>query len=111
MGTTLLRDITYGEFCGPKKEGETQVIRNPSTVNGELRQVMHLGIDTMWEAFEHNLKVGRGKKNFIGYRKREGQNKLEDKYTWVTFEECEKKNIELLSWIKRIKFMSNDTNR
>jgi len=91
MGTTLLRDITYGEFCGPKKEGETQVIRNPSTAKGELRQVMHLGIDTMWEAFEHNLKVGRGKKNFIGYRKREGQNKLEDKYTWVTFEECEKK--------------------
>ena len=91
MGTTLLRDITYGEFIGPKKEGETQVIRNPSTANGELRQVMHLGIDTMWEAFEHNLKVGRGKKNFIGYRKREGQNKLEDKYTWVTFEECEKK--------------------
>ena len=91
MGTTLLRDITYGEFIGPKREGETQVIRNPSTANGELRQVMHLGIDTMWEAFEHNLKVGRGKKNFIGYRKREGQNKLEDKYTWVTFEECEKK--------------------
>ena len=91
MGTTLLRDITYGEFCGPKKEGETQVIRNPSTAKGELRQVMHLGIDTMWEAFEHNLKVGRGKKNFIGYRKREGQNKLEDKYTWATFEECEKK--------------------
>ena len=57
MGTTLLRDITYGEFCGPKKEGETQVIRNPSTAKGELRQVMHLGIDTMWEAFEHNLKV------------------------------------------------------
>ena len=91
MGTTLLRDITYGEFCGPKKEGETQVIRNPSTAKGELRQVMHLGIDTMWEAFEHNLKVGRAKKNFIGYRKRIGQNQLEDKYTWVTFEECEKK--------------------
>ena len=91
MGTTLLRDITYGEFCGPKKEGETQVIRNPSTAKGELRQVMHLGINTMWEAFDHNLKVGRAKKNFIGYRKRIGQNQLEDKYTWVTFEECEKK--------------------
>ena len=52
---------------------------------------MHLGIDTMWEAFDHNLKVGRAKKNFIGYRKRIGQNQLEDKYTWVTFEECEKK--------------------
>ena len=91
MGTTLLRDITYGEFCGPKKEGETQVIRNPSTAKGELRQVMHLGIDTMWEAFDHNLKVGRAKKNFIGYRKRIGQNQLEDKYTWVTFEDCEKK--------------------
>ena len=51
MGTTLLRDITYGEFCGPKVEGETQVVRNPVTANGELRQVMHLGINTMWEAF------------------------------------------------------------
>ena len=55
MGTTLLRDIKYGEFCGPKVEGETQVVRNPVTANGELGQVMHLGINTMWEAFEHNL--------------------------------------------------------
>ena len=60
-----LRDITYGEFVGPKIEGETQVVRNPVTANGELRQVMHLGINTMWEAFEHNLKVGRNKKDFV----------------------------------------------
>ena len=58
MGTTLLRDITYGEFCGPKKEGETQIVRNPSTAKGELRQLMHLGINTMWATFEYNLKVG-----------------------------------------------------
>ena len=91
MGTTLLRDITYGEFCGPKKEGETQVVRNPSTAKGELRTLMHLGIDTMWGAFEHNLKLGRNNKNFIGYRKRINKEKLEDKYTWVTYGEAEKK--------------------
>ena len=91
MGNTLLRDITYGEFCGPKVEGETQVVRNPATVNGELRQTMHLGINTMWDAFDHNLKVGRGKKNFVGYRKRIGENEFENKYTWVTFEEGERK--------------------
>ena len=91
MGTTLLRDITYGEFCGPKVEGETQIIRNPATVNGELRQIMHLGINTMWDAFAYNLKVGRNLKQFVGYRKRKNKNELEDKYTWVTYEEGEKK--------------------
>ena len=91
MGTTLLRDITYGEFCGPKKEGETQIVRNPSTAKGELRQLMHLGINTMWATFEYNLKVGRNKQNFLGYRKRINKEQLEDKYTWVTYEEAEKK--------------------
>ena len=91
MGTTLLRDITYGEFCGPKKEGETQIVRNPSTAKGELRQLMHLGINTMWATFEYNLKVGRNKQNFVGYRKRINKEQLEDKYTWVTYEEAEKK--------------------
>ena len=91
MGTTLLRDITYGEFCGPKVEGQTQVVRNPTTANGELRQTMHLGINTMWEAFNHNLKVGRNHKPFVGYRQRVSQNELEKKYTWVTYEEGEKK--------------------
>ena len=91
MGNTLLRDITYGEFCGPKVEGETQVVRNPATANGELRQTMHLGINTMWDAFDYNLKVGRNKKPFIGYRKRIGENEFENQYTWVTYEEGEKK--------------------
>ena len=86
MGSTLLRDITYGEFCGPKVEGQTQIVRNPATAKGELRQVMHLGIKTMWEAFDYNLKVGRNKKDFMGYRKRINQKELEDKYT----EEAEK---------------------
>ena len=91
MGSTLLRDITYGEFCGPKIEGQTQIVRNPATAKGELRQVMHLGIKTMWEAFEYNLKVGRNHKDFLGYRKRVNQKELENKYTWVTYEEAEKK--------------------
>lgn len=91
MGNTLIRDITYGEFCGPKVEGETQVVRNPATANGELRQTMHLGINTMWDAFDYNLKVGRNKKDFIGYRKRINKNELDNKYTWVTYEEGERK--------------------
>lgn len=63
MGNTLIKEIQYGEFCSEKKEGETQVVCHPTTVNGELRITMNLGLKTMWEAFEHNLKVGRDKKN------------------------------------------------
>ena len=88
MGNTLLKDFQYGEFCGEKKEGETQVVRHPTTAKGELRQVMHLGINNMWDTFEYNLKIGRGKKNFVGYRKRISNNQLEKKYTWITYEEA-----------------------
>ena len=61
MGNTLISDIQYGEFCGEKKNGETQIVRHPTTAKGELRQTMHLGLKTMWETFEINLKVGRAK--------------------------------------------------
>ena len=90
MGNTLIKDIQYGEFCGEKKEGETQVVRHPTTAKGELRQTMHLGLKTMWETFEHNLKVGRAKKHFVGYRKKINKNELEKKYTWITYEEANK---------------------
>ena len=88
MGNTLKQNIKYGEFCGEKKEGETQVVRHPTTANGELRQVMHLGIDNMWDTFEYNLKVGRANKNFLGYRKKVNKDELENKYTWITYEEA-----------------------
>ena len=88
MGNTYKNNIKYGEFCGEKKIGETQIIRHPTTVNGELRQTMHLGLKTMWEAFEINLKVGRGSKNFMGYRNKNNKNELEQKYTWITYEEA-----------------------
>ena len=98
----MLRKIQYGEFCGEKKEGETQVIRNPSTVNGELRTKMHLGITTMWEAFEHNLKVGRAHNNFMGYRKKNNNNELDNKYTWITYEEA---NTKLLNFCRGLKVL------
>ena len=91
MGNTLKQDIQYGEFCGEKKEGETQVVRHPTTAKGELRQVMHLGIDNMWDTFEYNLKVGRANKNFLGYRKKINKDELENKYTWITYEEANTK--------------------
>ena len=46
----------------------------------------------MWEAFDHNLKVGRNKKLFIWYRKRIVENEFENQFTWVSYEEGEKKN-------------------
>ena len=91
MGNTLKQDIQYGEFCGEKKEGETQVVRHPTTAKGELRKVMHLGIDNMWDTFEYNLKVGRANKNFLGYRKKINKDELENKYTWITYEEANTK--------------------
>ena len=90
MGNTLKQDIQYGEFCGEKKEGETQIVRHPTTAKGELRQTMHLGIKTMWDTFEYNLKVGREKKKFMGYRKKINKDELEQKYTWITYEEANK---------------------
>ena len=90
MRNTLIQDIQYGEFCGEKKEGETQIVRHPTTAKGELRQTMHLGIKTMWDTFEYNLKVGRGKKKFMGYRKKINKDELEQKYTWITYEEANK---------------------
>ena len=86
-------DIQYGCFIGEKKEGETQIIRHPSTVNVPLRQINHLGTATMWDAFEINLKNGRAKKDFLGYRKKISKDELEKKYSWITYEEANKKLI------------------
>ena len=63
---------------------------------------MHLGINNMWDAFEYNLKIGRAKKNFIGYRKRIHENQLENKYTWITYEEA---NIKILNFCRGLKFL------
>ena len=91
MGNTLIQDIQYGEFCGEKKEGQTQIVRHPTTAHGELRQTMHLGIKTMWETFEINIKEGRDKKDFMGYRKKIRKGELEKKYTWITYGEANEK--------------------
>jgi len=103
MGNTLIPDIQYGVFCGEKKEGETQVVRNPATANGELRQIMHLGINTMWEAFNHNIKVGRAKKDFVGYRKKINKNELENKYTWITYGEA---NTKILNFCRGLNVLN-----
>ena len=58
---------------------------------------MHLGIDNMWDTFDYNLKVGRAKKNFVGYRKKIDIDKLDNKYTWITYEEA---NIKILNFCR-----------
>ena len=117
MGNTLIKDIQYGEFIGEKKEGETQVVRNPATAKGELRQTMHLGLKTMWETFEINLKTGRAHKNFVGYRKKLAKDKLDNKYTWITYEEANEKimnfcrGLNVLNLCPKIDIESNGTFR
>jgi len=89
MGTSLLKDITYCTYVSEPKEGETGILRNPLVANKELRQVMHLGCQTVWESFEINLKKNRHKCDFMGYRKKINKDELEKKYTWITYEEAD----------------------
>ena len=88
MGNSQLPKIEYCRYISePQKEGETGILRNPETEKG-LHEVMHLGCKTMWDAFEINLKNGRGKNEFLGYRKRISKDELEKKYTWYTYDEA-----------------------
>ena len=102
MGSSLIQDIQYSVFVGEAKEGETPIMRHPSAVNVPLREVNHLGTKTMWEAFEINLVKGRGKKNFIGYRKKISKDELEKKYTWITYEEA---NTKMVNFSKGLKIL------
>ena len=88
MGASLLKNITYGTFVGEAKEGETPIIRNPDVAHSELSQKMHLGCETILQSFEINLKYNRHKCNFIGYRKKINKDELENKFTWISYEEA-----------------------
>lgn len=103
MGATLLKNITYSTLCGEPRTGETPILRNPMVANGELRQKMHLGCETMWDAFEINFKLGRQKNNFIGYRKKINKDELENKFTWMNYEEA---NEKLLNFSRGLSVMN-----
>ena len=102
MGATFLKNITYSTLCGEAKPGETAILRNPLVAKGELRQKMHLGCETMWDAFEINFKLNRQKNNFIGYRKKIDKNNIENKFTWMTYEEA---NTKLENFSKGLNIM------
>ena len=78
--------IQYGVFCGEKKEGETQILRNKNNIKS-LNEVSSFGPRTSWEALENNLRKGKGKKKFIGYRPRTGKDTLKNEYEWLTFDD------------------------
>ena len=103
MGATLLKNITYSTLCGEPKTGESSILRNPFVANGELRQKMHLGCETMWDSFEINFKLGRQKNNFIGYRKKTDKDNLENKFTWMNYEEA---NEKLLNFSRGLSVMN-----
>ena len=88
MGASLLKNITYGTFVGEAKEGETAIVRNPDVAHSELSQKMHLGWETILQSFEINLKYNRHKWEFLGYRKKINKDELENKFTWITYEEA-----------------------
>lgn len=110
MGTSLLKDITYCTYVSEPKEGETGILRNPLVANKELRQVMHLGCQTVWESFEINLKNNRHKCDFMGYRKKINKDELEKKYTWITYEQADElslnfsRGLNVLNLCPEIKF-------
>ncbi len=88
MGASLLKNFTYATFVGEAKEGETAILRNKDVAKGELSHKMKYGCQTVLESFEINLKNNRHKRNFLGYRKKINKEELENKYTWLTYEEC-----------------------
>jgi long-chain acyl-CoA synthetase len=88
MGASLLKDITYGTYVSEPKKGETRIMRNPNYAKKELRETMHLGCETVWDSFEINLKKNRHKQNFLGYRKKVKKDELEQKFSWITYEEA-----------------------
>ena len=82
--------IQYGVFCGEKKEGETQILRNKNNIKS-LNEVSSFGPKTSWEALENNLRKGKGKEKFIGYRPRTGKETFKNEYEWLTFDDVFKK--------------------
>ena len=88
MGASLLKTMKYATYLGEPKEGETAILRNPKVPKGELIQKMQFGCETILESFERNLKKNRHKCNFIGFRKKLSKNELENKFTWISYEEA-----------------------
>jgi len=58
-----LKNVYQSIICNKQK-------RHPTSVQVELRQAINIGIKTMWETFEINMKEGRGKKDFMDCRKK-----------------------------------------
>ena len=87
MGASLLKNVQYATYITESKEGETGILRHPLYAK-ELSQKMAYGCETVLESFEINLKKNRHKCNFLGFRKKINKDKLENKYTWITYEEA-----------------------
>ena len=88
MGASLLKNVQYATYITESKEGETGILRHPLYAK-ELSQKMAYGCETVLESFEINLKKNRHKCNFLGFRKKINKDKLENKYTWITYEEAD----------------------
>ena len=88
MGASLLKNVQYATYISDPKEGETGILRHPLYAKGELSQRMAYGCETVLESFEINLKKGRHKCNFFGFRKKIKKDELEKKYTWITYEKA-----------------------
>jgi long-chain acyl-CoA synthetase len=88
MGASLLKNIVYNSYVGEPKEGETGILRNPFTKPGKLKDSNHIGCQTLYDSFSINLKNGKDKDDFLGYRKKIKKDELEKKYSWITYEDA-----------------------
>jgi hypothetical protein len=77
MGASLLKNIVYNSYVGEPKEGETRILRNPFTKPGKLKDSNHIGCQTLYDSFSINLKNGKDKDDFLGYRKKIKKDELE----------------------------------
>ena len=77
----------YNEFINEEaKEGETKILRRPDLINKELPKTTELGISTIIDAFNTNLKRFP-EKRFLGTRQHIKGEKFGDHYNWKNYKE------------------------
>ena len=114
MGQNQFTPIKNGVFIGEKKEGETQIIRNPTYAHIEpLPSTIEEGLDTLYKIFERTVKKYPNKSG-LGNRERLSKDKYGE-YKFKTYKEIETEVIEyatgisLLNLCPEVKCKSGDT--
>lgn len=111
MGQDTPRIIEYGRLFGPKKEGETQIVRHPIVGNGPLWSSIEPGLDTMIKVLQNSVKRYPNRHMFAT-REKISEDKYSE-YKFKTYLEVDKlvikfaKGVYLLNLCPEIQTKSN----